>query len=166
MRDKSIAVSACLLGHKVRYDGADQELPVIEQALSEQFTLIAICPEMEIGLGVPRNKIELVTDAGQVRVVTTATPSTDLTAEIQQCASDFLKKSAVSGFILKDKSPSCGLGNCRIKNSQGLMKSDGTGIFAAAIKQLKPNMPMLQSDQVSEQQMLNEFIQKVKVYDD
>lgn len=56
---KSIAISACLLGHKVRYDGAHQENKIIIQRLADRFNIIAVCPEVEIGLDVPRDKIEL-----------------------------------------------------------------------------------------------------------
>ncbi|MDC9728819.1 MAG: DUF523 domain-containing protein [Methyloprofundus sp.] len=165
MLQKTIAVSACLLGHKVRYDGVDQKQPIILSALAEQFKLIAICPEMEIGLGVPRDKIELISDGIQTRVQSTTKPSVDLTQKIQQIAQQFLANEAVAGFILKDKSPSCGVKNCKIKNSQGIIEANGTGIFAANIMQLKPNMPMLQSNQLENQQTLDLFIQQVNHYE-
>ncbi|NOQ17235.1 MAG: DUF523 domain-containing protein [Methyloprofundus sp.] len=165
MLQKSIAVSACLLGHKVRYDGADQEQPVIFNTLAEQFKLIAICPEMEIGLGVPREKIELVTKGLQTRVQSIQAPVVDLTLKIQNYAQYFLEHETISGFILKDKSPSCGVENCKIKDQQGITHNNGTGVFAASIRSLKPNMPMIQSNQVLNQQALDIFIQQVKLYE-
>lgn len=158
-------MSACLLGHKVRYDGADQEQPFILNILAEQFELIAICPEMEIGLGVPRDKIELISNERQVRVQSTTFPIIDLTQKIQGLAQKFLANEMISGFILKDKSPSCGVENCKIKDQQGITHNNGTGIFAASIRSLKPNMPMIQSNQALNQQALEIFIQQVKRYE-
>lgn len=165
MQQRAIAVSACLLGHKVRYDGADQKLSLISNILAEQFKLIAICPEMEIGLGVPREKIELITNGLQTRVQSTQVPFVDLTSKIQNYAKSFLATEMIFGFILKDKSPSCGVKNCKIKNQQGVVNNNGTGIFAAQIMSLKPNMPMIQSDRVINTQALKLFIQQVNVYE-
>ena len=165
MLQKTIAVSACLLGHKVRYDGAEQNQPIILSALAEQFKLIALCPEMEIGLGVPRDKIELVNDGLKTRVQSTTAPNVDLTLKIQNYAQRFLADEMISGFILKDKSPSCGVNNCKIKDAQGISQTNGTGIFAASIMRLKPSMPMIQSKQVENQQAFDDFIQQVKHYE-
>ena len=160
-----IAVSACLLGHKVRYDGAEQSQPIILSTLAEQFKVIVLCPEMEIGLGVPRDKIELVNDGLKTRVQSITNPKVDLTLKIQNYAQRFLADEMISGFILKDKSPSCGVSNCKIKDSQGIMQTNGTGIFAASIMRLKPNMPMIQSNQVENQQAFDDFIQQVNRYE-
>jgi len=166
VRQKIIAVSACLLGHKVRYDGAHQIQPLIISSLAEEFKLLAVCPEMEIGLGVPRAKIELLKKAQQTRVLSTQEPIVDLTQTLQNFAEEFLNSANISGFILKDKSPSCGVGNCKIKDLDGQIQTNGTGIFAASILQLKPNMPLLQSDKVTGKQAFQSFIKQVRVYDD
>lgn len=84
--------------------------------------------------------------------------------QIQNYAKCFLANEMIFGFILKDKSPSCGVKNCKIKDQQGVV-NNGTGIFAAQIMSLKPNMPMIQSDRVINTQALKLFIQQVNAYE-
>ncbi|NOQ64969.1 MAG: DUF523 domain-containing protein [Methyloprofundus sp.] len=160
---KIIAISACLLGHKVRYDGADQAHQIIQQ-LQRYFEVIPVCPEVGIGLTVPREKIELHQQGDEVRLLTTTQPSKDLTVAMVAYAGMFLQNHAISGLILKDKSPSCGVANCKQFDEHGLMQREGTGIFAAAVRQLKPNLPMLQSHLVNQDSDLDSFIRQVNEY--
>ncbi|MCK5664440.1 MAG: DUF523 domain-containing protein, partial [Thiotrichaceae bacterium] len=110
---KSIAISACLLGYKVRYDGAHQRNEIIIQQLGEYFNIIPVCPEVEIGLSVPREKIELHQRGMKIHLLSSNKPVIDLTEQMIAYAQIFLKNHKISGMILKDKSPSCGVGNCK-----------------------------------------------------
>lgn len=162
---KSIAISACLLGHPVRYDGKDQAHAIIIAQLIKHFTIIPVCPEVEIGLGVPREKIALYQCGEKIQLLSCGHPVQDLT-ELMVCYADtFLQSNQISGMILKDKSPSCGVGNCKKINDSEAMQADGTGIFAATIMQLKPGLPMLQSCDVRQEKDLDLFISKVKSYE-
>lgn len=163
---KSIAISACLLGHKVRYDGAHQENIIIQQLLESGFHIIPVCPEVEIGLGAPRDKIELHQRGEQIHLLSCSLPPIDLTEQMIAYAQIFLHKHKIFGMILKDKSPSCGVANCKQWNTTGEIQYHGTGIFAATIMQLKPELPMLQSNQVTQARDLDDFIAKVKKYAD
>jgi len=161
---RTIAVSACLLGYQVRYDGAAQAIPELCQPLSELFLLEPICPEMEIGLGVPREKIELH-QRGKYTHLLTCHAQEDLTAQMQKKSQEFLESNRLSGMILKDKSPSCGVGNCKIWDKQGKLERNGTGIFAATIKRLQPHLPMIQSCDLVNAKQLQAFIQAVEAYE-
>ncbi len=161
---KIIAVSACLLGYKVRYDGEHQANESI-QSLSEVFELLPVCPEMEIGLGVPREKIALHQQGLMTRLLTCGgEPSIDLTEKMQAYAQIFLKMHNLAGMILKDKSPSCGVSNCKQWLATGEMDSTGTGVFAATVMRLTPELPMLQSGLIEQQSELHAFINQVKCY--
>ena len=161
-KPKTIAISACLLGHKVRYDGADQAHAIIQQ-LHTCFTIIPICPEVAIGLAVPREKIELHQREGKIHLLSADT-ALDLTEPMTAYATEFLNNHSLSGIILKDKSPSCGVGNCKQFNANGTMQRDGTGVFSATIMALKPDLPLLQSNVVTHVDDLNSFIQDVYEY--
>ena len=161
---KSIAISACLLGHKVRYDGAHQKNETIIKQLLGRFNIIPICPEVEIGLGVPREKIELHQQGAGIHLLTTAQPVADLTEQMIAYAQLFLENQQISGMILKDKSPSCGVANCKQYDELGNMQRNGTGIFAVTIMQLKPSLPMRQSNQIRQASDLDSFIQQVNEY--
>ena len=160
---KSIAISACLLGHKVRYDGAHQENIIIKR-LIECLNVIPVCPEVEIGLGVPREKVELHQQGVKIHLLTSHKPVIDLTEQMAAYAQVFLRNHKISGMILKDKSPSCGVGNCKQYDASGDMQRNGTGVFAATIMQLKPDLPMLQSNLVIQASDLDDFMQKVNEY--
>jgi uncharacterized protein YbbK (DUF523 family) len=161
---KIIAVSACLLGYKVRYDGEHQANESI-QPLSEVFELLPVCPEMEIGLGVPREKIALHQQGLMTRLLTCGYgESIDLTEKVQDYAQRFLQMPNLAGMILKDKSPSCGVSNCKQWLATGEVDSTGTGVFAATVMQLAPKLPMLQSHLVEQQNEFHAFINQVKCY--
>lgn len=161
---KSIAISACLLGHKVRYDGAHQRNEIIIQQLVEHFNIIAVCPEVGIGLSVPREKIELHQRGTNIQLLTTAQSVIDLTEQVAEYAHIFLENHQISGVILKDKSPSCGVENCKQYDEFGNMQRKGTGIFAATVMQLKPDLPMLQSHLILQSGDLDSFIRQVHEY--
>ena len=161
---KSIAISACLLGQKVRYDGAHQAHKIIIAQLTDRYHIIPVCPEVEIGLGVPREKIELHQQGPKIQLLSCSLPITDLTEQMVAYAQVFLKNHQISGMILKDKSPSCGVGNCKLFDEAGNMQRNGTGIFAATVMCLKPGLAMLQSDQVIQVSDLDSFIQQVNEY--
>jgi uncharacterized protein YbbK (DUF523 family) len=165
VQKKSIAISACLLGHKVRYDGAHQENKIIIQRLADRFNIIAVCPEVEIGLDVPRDKIELHQQGKKIHLLTSIYPVTDLTEQMSAYVQLFLNSHKIFGMILKDKSPSCGVANCKQWNEAGEMQRNGTGIFAATLIKLKPDLPMLQSNLVNKMNDLDDFIQKVTDYE-
>lgn len=161
---KVIAVSACLLGYRVRYDGEHQANESI-QAISEFFELLPVCPEMEIGLGVPREKIALHQQGLMTRLLTCGSePSIDLTEKMQAYAQSFLKVHNLAGMILKDKSPSCGVSNCKQWLTTGEIDSTGTGVFAATVMQLAPELPMLQSHLIEQQNEFHAFINQAKCY--
>jgi len=161
---KSIAISACLLGHKVRYDGDHQENIIILSRLEQIFNIIPVCPEVDIGLGVPREKIELHQQGTNIHLLTCSRPVIDLTEQMVRYAHAFLQIHKLSGIILKDKSPSCGVANCKQWNEAGEMQHNGTGVFAATIRQIKPDLPMLQSHLVTQSSDLDSFIQQVNEY--
>jgi len=161
---KTIAISACLLGFEVRYDGAHQRNEIIIKQLVDRFNIIPVCPEVEIGLGVPREKVELHQQGVKIHLLTSHKPVIDLTEQMVAYAQIFLENHKISGMVLKDKSPSCGIGNCKQYDVSGDMQRNGTGIFAATIMQLKPDLPMLQSNLLIQASDLDDFMQKVNEY--
>ncbi len=113
MGKPKVLVSACLLGYPYRYDGKDVSLNWLNY-ISEYVNLIPVCPEVGVGLGVPRYPIKLVRKQGFIRMIQVST-NRDLTHSINRFARDFLKEvGAFHGFIGKSKSPSCSLGDAKV----------------------------------------------------
>ncbi|GAW85948.1 hypothetical protein bplSymb_SCF01507P001 [Bathymodiolus platifrons methanotrophic gill symbiont] len=100
-----------------------------------------------------------------MHLLTCNQPIIDLTEKMIAYAHAFLKNHKISGIILKDKSPSCGVGNCKQWNEAGEVQHHGTGVFAATVRKLKPGLPMLQSNVVTQASDLDDFIQKVDGYE-
>jgi len=148
----------------VRYDGEHQLNSPIIDTLRERFELIPFCPEMDIGLGVPRAKIQLVNLGNEIHCLDQATHSIDYTNQLSQCCeqqSSYLKQ--LSGYIFKTKSPSCGLSKVKT-DYQGSIKADGRGIFAKRLVELFPDMPTIEEDQFALAELRDRFIIAVDKY--
>jgi len=141
-----IGISACLLGEKVRYDGDDRRDPALIDALGELVEWVPVCPEVEMGLGVPREPLHLEGDAENPRLVTNDT-RIDLTAAMNEWAARRtadLREEDLRGFILKNRSPSCGRHDVAIlmpaAGPDMEPVSVGAGLFAKALME---NLPAL-----------------------
>ena len=135
-----LVVSKCLGFAHCRYDGSVIPDPVVE-ALKPHVDFLPVCPEVEIGLGVPRPPIRLV-QGTPVRLIQPDT-GRDLTAPMEAFSKEFLERlSEIDGFILKNRSPSCALRDAKIHASaDGPAVGRGPGLFGAAVRALFPNLP-------------------------
>ncbi len=161
-----VGVSGCLLGHKVRYDGSDKLQPCIEEVLGQYFRLAAFCPEVAIGLGVPRPPIQLRREAsagGAIRCVS-LDGSRDYTAALSACADEQSSLTPqISGYILKRSSPSCGIDNVKV-HDQGRVERSGRGIFAQRLMSNLPGLPVEDEERLEDAELRNDFIRRVHAY--
>jgi len=138
-----IGVSACLLGEAVRYDGGGKLDLVVCDELGACFDLVPVCPEAELGLGVPREPISLSGDPARPRL-TGQKSGTDLTARMEAwCAARVAQLAAdgISGFVLKARSPSCGVRDVPVATDAGEVL--GSGLFALALARALPALPVV-----------------------
>jgi uncharacterized protein YbbK (DUF523 family) len=160
-----VGVSACLLGERVRHDGGHCRDPYVAGQLSRQFHLVAICPEVEIGLGVPRRPIRLVRTPQGVCVRDAGTPGNahlDYTERLRFLARELAPHLAkLSGYIFKTGSPSCGLREVRLYDGQGGYEPAGIGEYARMVKALCPWMPMVDETQLADPDRRQRFIEDV-----
>jgi uncharacterized protein YbbK (DUF523 family) len=156
-----VGVSACLLGQKVRYDGRDKYTPLIAKELKKYCSLIAVCPEVEIGLAVPRDKIELTQIGNTIKVLKENHPDFDFTEALQNFAGSFIKKYSLSGLVLQDKSPSCGVDNTKLFSQSGEQIGLSSGIFAKTIMSLLPDLVVVQASQLQNKSDIKQFIKKI-----
>jgi uncharacterized protein YbbK (DUF523 family) len=140
-----IGISSCLLGEAVRYDGGHQKDSYITGALSRHFTFVSVCPEMELGLGAPRETLRLVGDATAPRLVATQS-GTDLTQAMDTYARARVGAlGGLSGYILKRASPSCGMERVKVYPDAGMLSRSGTGLFARRLMDAYPRLPVASS---------------------
>lgn len=136
-----LGVSACLLGEPVRWDGTHRRDAVVVDTLGPRVEWVAVCPEVEAGLGVPRPPIRLEGDARAPRLVVAETGE-DLTARMRRFAEarlDDLARLDLDGYVLKRASPSCGPANVPVHGAAG---APGAGLFAAALAARFPDLPI------------------------
>lgn len=166
MEKLQIAISACVLGEPVRYDGKSKRhaliVDIFTRQLNEQVELIPFCPEMGIGLGAPRDKIELVRQKDEsIRVLGVEDHTWDVTHELQFYTEVFLKKYPnLDYFIVKSRSPSCGYNTTPVFSNGSEVAVD-SGMFVQTLLAIKPGLNIINESQlVSEQDCLN-FIRKI-----
>ncbi|MGR9107493.1 MAG: YbgA family protein [Gammaproteobacteria bacterium] len=158
-----IGISSCLLGEQVRFDGGHKRDSYIVGTLSQYFEFHPICPEVGIGLGVPRPPIRLVEQDGQVLCVGIQDPSQDFSKRL----SDYAEQerplhSILCGYILKKDSPSCGMERVKIFSNK-LPSRKGTGIYAATLMRNNPLLPVEEEGRLGDPQLRENFIQRVYV---
>jgi uncharacterized protein YbbK (DUF523 family)/uncharacterized protein YbgA (DUF1722 family) len=160
-----LGVSGCLLGEKVRYDGHHSRACYIADIWQRQVECIPICPETEAGFGVPRQMLHLVGRAGSPRLVT-ADRETDQTERLRAWIHKRLAELALQaphGFILKARSPSCGLGGVKLYSRQGNVTRSGIGLFAAALRREWPLVPIIDDEAFHDAGQRDAFLEKLFV---
>lgn len=162
-----IAVSSCLLGHQVRFDGGHKNNRYLADVLSQWFDFVPLCPEVAIGLGTPRPTIRLVATAdGRVDAVSNADASLIYTDAL----ADYGKKTApnlslVAGYILKKDSPSCGMTRVKVYKGENLPPDrNGVGIYAKEIIKAYPNLPIEEEGRLMDTRLRENFLERVFLY--
>ena len=160
-----IGISQCLTNSIVRYDGKTQFNSKLIDELSKHFTLLAICPEVESGLSVPRPPIELVKIEDAIRVLGRDNKSIDVTDSLTDYSNKkVLSLSHLSGYIFKARSPSCGVATTPISNQEGTVESYSNGIFVDALLAQYPGMPVIDDADILKKETLVKFVDDVHCY--
>ncbi|MNR98299.1 hypothetical protein D3C72_295010 [compost metagenome] len=117
----TLGISGCLTGSAVRFDGGHKRMGFLMDALAQWVTFKPVCPEMAIGLPVPRPALRLVkAPDGDMRVRFTFAPHEDVSDKMADFAAGYLPGIAgYDGFIVCAKSPSCGMERVRIYDEVG-----------------------------------------------
>jgi uncharacterized protein YbgA (DUF1722 family)/uncharacterized protein YbbK (DUF523 family) len=158
-----LGVSACLLGEAVRYDGGHKRDAFLTETLGPFVEWVPVCPEVELGLGVPRDTLRLVGDARAPRLVVERTGD-DLTAAMQRLAAARLEELAarpLDGYVLKRASPSCGLLRVRVYGRGGTPGAVGRGLFAAALVERFPALPVEEEGRLNDAALRENFIERI-----
>ena len=158
-----LGVSACLLGQEVRYDGGHKRDAFLTDVLGAFVEWVPVCPEVEVGLGVPRPPIRLVGTPAAPRLVVEKTGE-DLTARMRRWASGRigeLEALGLHGYVLKRGSPSCGLVRVRVYGEDGSPGRVGRGVFAAALTEALPLLPVEEEGRLTDAGIRESFIERV-----
>jgi uncharacterized protein YbbK (DUF523 family)/uncharacterized protein YbgA (DUF1722 family) len=159
-----IGVSKCLLGESVRHDGAHKRNTFVVDVLGPFVEWVAVCPEVEAGLGVPREAMHLEDGDDGVRMVTNSS-GVDHTQTMKDFADrrvEELAEAELSGFVSKSGSPSCGL-QVQIQTSGGEGRP-GRGLFAEALLQRFPGLPVIEETDLADPAKRQGFIERAFSY--
>ncbi len=157
-----IGVSACLLGERVRYDAGHKRDPWLVEELGPRVEWVPVCPEVEIGLGTPREPIRLERGAGGAIALMTVDSRRDLTATMRQFAvarADALAGQGFDGYVFKSDSPSCGPAGVPIV--AGDRTESGRGLFADAVIARLPDLPVADERALSDPLTRDRFVERV-----
>lgn len=160
-----VGISACLLGQEVRFDGGHKRDQFLTTILGPQVEFVPVCPEVEMGLGTPRETLRLVRDTRALRMVTTRT-GIDHTEGMTTWADrrlDELGSADLCGYVLKKDSPSCGMERVKTYGASGPIR-DGRGIFAAALMRRYPLLPVEEEGRLCDAKLRENFIERVFAY--
>jgi uncharacterized protein YbbK (DUF523 family)/uncharacterized protein YbgA (DUF1722 family) len=163
MAEIRLGVSACLLGEQVRHDGGHKRNAFLLEELSRFVRFVPVCPEVGIGLGVPREAIRLVRRGGEIRLI--ASSGADHTEDMRRWAAatiDGLRRHDLSGFILKKGSPSCGLERVKVwDEARERPVPDGRGLFARALVESSPGLAVEEEGRLSDAGLREHFVDRV-----
>ncbi len=158
-----IGVSSCLLGEAVRWDGGDKRDAFLCDVLGRYVEWVSVCPEVELGLEVPRDAMRLESRDGATRLVATKSGH-DLSAAMLSFGvrrARELRRDALCGYVLKAKSPSCGLAQVRVWNERGRPEARGRGVFAEALLASDPTLPVEEEGRLRDPALRERFVERV-----
>jgi uncharacterized protein YbbK (DUF523 family) len=164
-----VGISRCLLGDEVRYDGGHKRDTILIATLGHLVEWVAVCPEVEAGMGTPREPIHLVADAdgahtGAARVrllgVESRNDWTETMTTFSTMRVQALFDQGLDGYVLKSDSPSCGLERVRVHRHDGVDAS-GRGLFAAALTKAFPDLPIADERSLSDREFRDTFLAAV-----
>lgn len=157
-----LVVSKCLELDACRYNGQAIRAPFILQ-LAPFVEMKPVCPEVEIGLGVPRDPIRLVSVNRQLRLIQPSTGK-DLTQRMQSFSGGYLSSmDDVDGFILKSRSPSCGIKDTKVHGGDDHPNpiAKGAGMFGAAVLERFPHAAVEDEGRLTNLQIRHHFLTKL-----
>jgi uncharacterized protein YbgA (DUF1722 family)/uncharacterized protein YbbK (DUF523 family) len=163
MEKVKIGISTCLLGENVRYDGGHKLDRFLKDTLGRYVEYVPICPEVECGLGIPREAMHLEGKPESPLLITTRTRQ-DMTSRMVEWAQKRvakLEKEYLCGFIFKSDSPSSGMERVKIYNENKMPFKNGVGIFAGIFMKHFPLLPVEDEGRLHDPGLRENFIERI-----
>ncbi|WP_073579575.1 YbgA family protein [Vibrio quintilis] len=158
-----VGISGCVLGNKVRFDGGHKSNRFILDTLSEFFDFHPVCPEVEVGMGVPRPVIRLIELEGRTALVQSKNESVNYTDTMYRYAENkinTMQPKKLCGYVVASKSPTCGMQGVKVYQ-QGGVRKDGTGLYTAKLIEKMPWLPVEEDGRLNDPVLRENFIARV-----
>jgi uncharacterized protein YbgA (DUF1722 family)/uncharacterized protein YbbK (DUF523 family) len=166
MKRLPIGISSCLLGDEVRFDGGHKRDRFLTDTLARYVEWVRVCPEVEIGLGIPRETLRLVRVNGDSRMITTRTgiDHTDTMRAYAVKRTRQLASMELRGYVLKKDSPSCGMERVKVHGGAAPART-GVGTYAEILKARFPALPIEEEGRLSDAVLRENFVERIFAYD-
>jgi uncharacterized protein YbgA (DUF1722 family)/uncharacterized protein YbbK (DUF523 family) len=161
-----IGVSSCLLGEEVRFDTGHKRSRFVADVLGDFVEFVSVCPEVEAGLGLPRPSMRLVREGQRIQVLEVQSRR-DHTAALERHAKHrvaALRRMDLGGYVLKSGSPSCGMERVKVYAAKGPAKKEGRGVFAGALQDALPLLPVEEEGRLNDAPIRENFIERIFAY--
>jgi uncharacterized protein YbgA (DUF1722 family)/uncharacterized protein YbbK (DUF523 family) len=161
-----LGISACLLGQNVRYDGAHKRDNFLTDTFGRFVEWVAVCPEVEVGMGVPRETLRLVGPPEEPKLIAERSAK-DWTHAMHRFAAVRMRQLVelkLAGYVFKKNSPSCGVERVRVYGAENMPVRRGRGLFAAAFMAGFPLMPVEEEGRLNDPVLRENFIDRVFAY--
>jgi uncharacterized protein YbgA (DUF1722 family)/uncharacterized protein YbbK (DUF523 family) len=161
-----LGVSSCLLGETVRFDGGHKRDRFVADLLGSFVKWVPVCPELEVGMGVPRPALRLVQEGEGLRLVEIRS-GRDHTRRMERYAARrvrALRDLDLCGYVLKKDSPSCGMTRVKVYGEKRMPKRDGRGLYASALIEAFPNLPVEDEGRLNDPGLRENFVERVFAY--
>lgn len=158
-----LGVSSCLLGERVRFDGGHKRDAFLVDALGQFVEWMPVCPELESGMGTPREPVRLTRVRGAIHLVSVKSGH-DHSVSMQRYTLrklDDIASARLCGFVLKKDSPSCGVDRVKVFHRGRVTAQSGRGVFAAALIDRCPELPVIDEGRLSDRAQRENFIERV-----
>lgn len=162
-----LGVSACILGEEVRWNGGHKRARFVTDEVSKVADFVAVCPEAELGMGVPREPVRLERLEGVTRMVGTKSGidhTESMRAWCDEKVADMAQR-GLSGFILKSNSPSCGILRVKVYGRNGSPSRTGQGFFVEALRNALPELPLEEDGRLNDPAIRESFFRRVYGFD-
>lgn len=157
-----VGVSTCLLGERVRYNGDHKRDDFLVETLGRYVEFVPVCPEVELGLGIPREPIRLVRHGEEIRLISQS--GRDISEAMRSYAQRRALQLAAQdlcGYVLKKNSPSCGYERVKVHGPRGRPAQKGRGFFAQALRERFPLLPIEEEGRLSDPIFRESFLTRV-----
>jgi uncharacterized protein YbbK (DUF523 family) len=161
-----VGISACLLGQPVRWNGGHKHAASLVDDLGRFVEWLPVCPEVELGMGVPRPPVRLVHEAGVLHMI-----ESDTNQDHTQAMRDYAQRRVAElanqnlcGYILKKDSPSCGLEDVEVHRIGAPVTREGRGLFAEALLAALPSLPVADEGQLQDLALRKLFVERLFAY--
>jgi uncharacterized protein YbgA (DUF1722 family)/uncharacterized protein YbbK (DUF523 family) len=161
-----IGISTCLLGEEVRWDGGHKRDRFLTDLLAHYVEWVPVCPEVEVGMGIPREPVHLAQRGDDVRMLGTKS-GRDWTGPMRTWSARrarTLTREELCGYVLKKDSPSCGMERVKVRSEKGMPRRQGRGLFAEALQRAHPDLPVEEEGRLQDPVLRENFIERIFAY--